>query len=181
MWQSITDPVKWNHLLSGFAAPHVLQTWEWGEFKSHWGWTPQRWLLADAAGEPRAMMQVLRRSAGRLPFCVLYCPKGPTVNSPAAYAEALAWLEQAGRRERAIWVKCDGDVHAGGTITLDDARQTLRTHGWHQSLDQVQFRNTVLSDLRHSDAELLAGMKQKWRYNIRLAEKRGVTLRQLAP
>lgn len=181
MWQTVADSAKWNSLLRGFAAPHVLQSWEWGEFKSRWGWAPLRWLLTDDSGTARAMVQVLRRSAGRLPLCVLYCPKGPTADSPAAYTEALAWLEQLARRERAIWVKSDGDVHAGGTVTLDEARQTLRARGWRLSPDQVQFRNTVHTDLRHTDDELLAGMKQKWRYNIRLAEKRGVTIRQLAP
>ena len=42
---------------------------------------------------------------------------------------------------------------------------------------QVQFRNTVTLDLRRSEAELLAAMKQKTRYNVRLAQKKGVGVR----
>jgi peptidoglycan pentaglycine glycine transferase (the first glycine) len=57
----------------------------------------------------------------------------------------------------------------------------LTERGWRYSPDQVQFRNTVHTDLRHTDEELLAGMKQKWRYNIRLAEKRSVRIRQVSP
>src|SRR5437879_12288083 len=56
-------------------------------------------------------------------------------------------------------------------------RSMLRSLGWHYSPDQVQFRNTMHTDLCHTDEELLAHMKQKWRYNIRLAEKRGVKIR----
>ncbi|MFN2146063.1 MAG: lipid II:glycine glycyltransferase FemX, partial [Anaerolineales bacterium] len=41
-----------------------------------------------------------------------------------------------------------------------------------------QFRNTVLVDLSKSEDELLSCMKQKTRYNIRLAGRRGVTIRQ---
>ena len=185
MWQLVTDAVTWNSLLCGFASPHALQSWEWGEFKSRWGWTPQRWLLNDSAGQPRAMMQVLRRSAGRLPLCVLYSPKGPVVNSLSAHTEALMWLEQLGRHQHAIWVKTDADVHVTQDDTppllLEAARATLASRGWRYSPDQVQFRNTAHSDLRHSDEALLAGMKQKWRYNIRLAEKRGVKVRQVSP
>jgi peptidoglycan pentaglycine glycine transferase (the first glycine) len=180
MWQSITDPVAWNTALSRLPMPHVLQSWEWGEFKSRWGWCAQRWLLAgtDTHAPPRAMLQLLRRSAGRLPLCVLYAPKGPAADSLASYAEALAWLERQARGQLAIWVKMDGDVHLGFEHEdLAGARAALARRGWRYSTNQVQFRNTTHSDLRHSDDELLAGMKQKWRYNIRLAEKRGVKVR----
>jgi lipid II:glycine glycyltransferase (peptidoglycan interpeptide bridge formation enzyme) len=53
----------------------------------------------------------------------------------------------------------------------------LAQRGWTLSRDQVQFRNTVTLDLRGSEADLLAGMKQKTRYNLRLAERKGVRVR----
>jgi lipid II:glycine glycyltransferase (peptidoglycan interpeptide bridge formation enzyme) len=53
----------------------------------------------------------------------------------------------------------------------------LKRRGWLFSSDQIQFRNTVLIDLAPSEDELLARMKQKTRYNIRLAGKKGVTVR----
>ena len=49
--------------------------------------------------------------------------------------------------------------------------------GWRFSQDQIQFRNTVLIDLSLSEDDLLARMKQKTRYNIRLAQKKGVKVR----
>jgi lipid II:glycine glycyltransferase (peptidoglycan interpeptide bridge formation enzyme) len=49
--------------------------------------------------------------------------------------------------------------------------------GWTFSNGQVQFRNTVLLDLTLSEAEMLERMKQKTRYNVRLAEKKGVLVR----
>ena len=45
------------------------------------------------------------------------------------------------------------------------------------SSDQIQFRNTVMIDLSPSEDEMLARMKQKTRYNVRLADKKGVTVR----
>jgi peptidoglycan pentaglycine glycine transferase (the first glycine) len=53
----------------------------------------------------------------------------------------------------------------------------LKGRGWAYASDQIQFKNTVLVDLSPSEEEMLARMKQKTRYNVRLAEKKGVTLR----
>jgi lipid II:glycine glycyltransferase (peptidoglycan interpeptide bridge formation enzyme) len=55
--------------------------------------------------------------------------------------------------------------------------EDLRAGGWRFSDEQVQFRNTVLIDLTPDLDRLLANMKQKTRYNIRLAERKGVTVR----
>ncbi len=49
--------------------------------------------------------------------------------------------------------------------------------GWKFSQDQIQFRNTVLIDLPSTEDEMLVRMKQKTRYNIRLAQKKGVMVR----
>jgi lipid II:glycine glycyltransferase (peptidoglycan interpeptide bridge formation enzyme) len=61
-----------------------------------------------------------------------------------------------------------------GAAVLKD----LDTRGFHYSAEQIQFRNTVLVDLAPSEDELLARMKQKTRYNIRLAGRKGVTVRK---
>ena len=124
------------------------------------------------------MMQLLRRNAGRLPLCVLYAPKGPAVDGTVSYLEALEWLERQARAQRAVWMKVDGDPFPSlNDEGLEAAQATLRARGWLYSPDQVQFRNTMHTDVRHTDDALLAQMKQKWRYNIRLAEKRGVAVR----
>lgn len=53
----------------------------------------------------------------------------------------------------------------------------LKRRSWRFSSDQIQFKNTVQINLSASEDEMLAHMKQKTRYNIRLAEKKGVTVR----
>ncbi len=53
----------------------------------------------------------------------------------------------------------------------------LKAGGWRLSQEQVQFRNTVCLDLAGDEADWLARMKQKARYNLRLAQKKGVQVR----
>jgi hypothetical protein len=53
----------------------------------------------------------------------------------------------------------------------------LHREGWLFSGEQVQFRNTVVINLALSEDELLSRMKQKTRYNIRLAERKSVKIR----
>ncbi len=189
-WQPMGDARAWDNALSQCKTPHVLQSWAWGEFKSRWGWSAQRWVLRAAPDDTRvlAAVQLLRRKAG--PFCALYAPKGPVLAAdaePAIYAEVLAFLEGQARKAGAIWLKVDGDMpfgldeitsgSDGNQNTLTQWRSTLRQRKWRYSPSQVQFRNTGLNLIHQTDDALLAGMKQKWRYNVRLAEKRGVVVR----
>jgi lipid II:glycine glycyltransferase (peptidoglycan interpeptide bridge formation enzyme) len=53
----------------------------------------------------------------------------------------------------------------------------LQAAGWRHSTDRVQFDNTILLDLTPPEEQILAGMKQKTRYNIRLAQRHGVQVR----
>jgi peptidoglycan pentaglycine glycine transferase (the first glycine) len=58
-----------------------------------------------------------------------------------------------------------------------DLQSELTRRGWVYSFDQIQFRNTATIDLQPTEEEMLARMKQKTRYNIRLAEKKGIAVR----
>jgi peptidoglycan pentaglycine glycine transferase (the first glycine) len=166
---AIDDPAVWNQTLLSLPWPHALQSWEWGAFKSRHGWTATRWKT------PRAAALVLRRKLPYTPFSVLYVPKGPTLD----YADAAAWeamlahLERLARRQQALFVKIDPDVHREQSAVS----QRLLARGWRPSLEQVQFRNTMTLDLTQDEASLLAAMKSKWRYNVRLAERKGVSVR----
>lgn len=177
-WTQVGQADAWDAYVQALAPAHVLQSWRWGVFKSRWGWSAERWALEEG-GDVRAAVQLLRRPLGRL-GCVLYAPKGPLAADTSAYQAALALLERRACRLRALWVKADGDPNRE-SLTLDAQRRLLRARGWRFSPVQVQFRNTALSEVQQGDEALLAQMKPKWRYNIRLAERRGVRIRVVHP
>jgi lipid II:glycine glycyltransferase (peptidoglycan interpeptide bridge formation enzyme) len=58
----------------------------------------------------------------------------------------------------------------------DEVRTEIQDNGWRSASEQVQFANTLILDLRSTEADILEGMKQKTRYNVRLATRRGVVV-----
>jgi peptidoglycan pentaglycine glycine transferase (the first glycine) len=180
----VTTPAsceQWNAALASLPQPHVLQSWEWGVFKSRYGWQPARYLWIED-DHPCAAASVLARRPGRRPATVIYVPTGPALDygDQALLEQVLAHLEATARRERALFVKIDPDVRAD-TKTGKAVVETLRHRGWRTSCEQIQFRNTMLLDLARSPDELLAAMKSKWRYNVRLATRKGVRVRRGTP
>jgi lipid II:glycine glycyltransferase (peptidoglycan interpeptide bridge formation enzyme) len=164
-----------------------LQSWAWGEFKARFGWQAVR-LVAEQAGEIVAEAQVLFR---RLTLCSLaYVPRGPVVD-PAADATPLlcAALHREARRRRAIFLKIEPNLpedeapsrltsRNGGRDGASDATTALTDLGFRPSAQRVQPRTTIVVDLTPDLATIAARQKPKWRYNIGLAARRGVTVRQ---
>ncbi len=182
------SPATWDHALARLPYAHALQSWAWGQFKARWGWRalPLSLSVAGNGWEAVAAAHVLRRDLPRTPWCVLYVPKGPALD----YADTdlrrhvLAQLEALARRERAIFIKIDPEVVRSWGLEHERASplgaavmRDLSARGWQPSAEQIQFRNTVELPLESSDEQLLAAMKPKTRYNIRLAERKGVVVR----
>lgn len=185
--QTITDRDQWNDQLARLPRAHILQSWEWGQFKYETtGWYPHRWaFLRD--GEVVAMVSMGERKVG--PFSVLYAPKGPVLHSddPALATEIIAEMGRVARQQRAIWCKVDFDVpYATGLPNeADDTpcppgqamREILQKYGWRFSDDQVQFRNTLTIDLTQSEEDILMAMSSNTRRKVRQAAKKEVTIR----
>ena len=177
---AITSQHGWDSALLRLPRPHILQSWAWGELKAQTGWRAQRLLWpADRADAVKAAAAILiRRLHPRLPVAVGYVPKGPILDwTDAVLVETvLGRIEAEARRAGAIFVKIDPNVRAD-TPTGEVVLAALTRRGWRPSAENIQYRNTVLSDLTPDEDALLAAMKPKWRYNIRLAERKGVVVR----
>ena len=142
---------------------------------------------------PSAAALILKRQILRNAFAarlsILYIPKGPLLDwsNERLRDRVLNDLQSFAKKQGAIFLKMDPDVLLGTGVpgslddTIDNGGQAvmsdLKRRGWGYSSDQIQFKNTLLIDLNSSEEELLARMKQKTRYNIRLAQKKGVSVR----
>lgn len=199
-----TKQREWNDLIRGLPQAHLLQTSQWGGLKAGYGWDPtylvwekipDGWKVVASqeasfsGGEIAAAGLLLERQA--LPgLRVLYMPKGPLLADWADHAlweKVLDDLAQIARQRKALQLKLDPDLELGrGLPGQEDFqpdqrgeayRSVLERKGWRFSEEQIQFRNTVLVDLREDEEQILARMKSKTRYNIRLAGRKGVRIR----
>ncbi len=180
-----------------FPRPHFLQTWEWGEIKEKYGWEKEFKVWRDEQDTIIAAAMILKRTArfikGLISFRVLYIPRGPLFmkEDDATRKLVLDDLQQYAREQRAVFLKIDPEIitYTGIPGDVDEVihqegialQAELKKRKWVFSSDQIQFRNTVVIDLEPGEDDLLAAMKQKTRYNIRLAERKGVSVRQAQP
>jgi lipid II:glycine glycyltransferase (peptidoglycan interpeptide bridge formation enzyme) len=84
----------------------------------------------------------------------------------------VAALDRACRARRAICLKWEPDLPDSPACA--DALTAL---GFRPSPQTVQPRRTLVVDLSGTEADILARMKQKTRYNIGLAVKKNITVR----
>ena len=175
---TVEDVTCWRSALARLPDPHVLQSWEWGAVKAQTGWRASRCLLTSPAGEA-AFQLLCRQPLAPLPLRIGYVPKGPTLDWEKLdlVDSTLDAIERTARELGCIYVKIDPDVREDTTVGRL-VLHALQRRGWRTGGEQVQFKNTATSDLSGGEEAMLAQMKQKWRYNVRLAEKRGVTVRQ---
>jgi len=147
---------------------HVLQSWAWGELKARFGWRAQRVAVGPACA------QVLYRPLPGGLGTIAYVPKGPSLEfkDERLVRSFLDAIESFAQQQRAICLKIEPDLEDEA-----DLAEQLRAVGFCISPQQVQPRRTVLVALDAEPEELLGRMKQKTRYNIRLAARKGVTVR----
>ncbi|MDQ4076006.1 MAG: peptidoglycan bridge formation glycyltransferase FemA/FemB family protein [Chloroflexota bacterium] len=169
----VTNETKWDHAILNLPLHHILQSWAWGAFKSRWGWTPTR--LLWGASEVVAAAQFLRRAIPYTPFGIAYVSKGPLLDADnlALATRVLSDIEVEARRQRCLFVKIDPDVLASNRAFV----RLLEGRGWRRG-EPIQFPNTGIIDLQPDTETLLMDMKSKTRYNIRLAGRRGVQVRE---
>lgn len=121
-----------------------LQSWQWGEFQRALGREVLRFR------EDGAMAQMIRM---RLPFgkSYWYCPRGPL--------GALPSLAEDAEMKKAMFLRVEPAASPGaGAVKVRD----------------VQPGQTLIVDLAPEREAIMAAMHEKWRYNIRLAERKGV-------
>jgi peptidoglycan pentaglycine glycine transferase (the first glycine) len=198
-WNSLISKLPHPHFLQTYEWGQVKAKYGWAPLFAVWTDRGHFFVMKDnddwsldteqyVAAALILKRQILRNGfAARL--SILYSPKGPLLDwsNEALRNRVLNDLQSFAKKQGAIFLKADPDVVLGTGVPQDHddlidtggqvAMSELKRRGWAYSSDQIQFKNTVLIDLNPTEEELLAQMKQKTRYNIRLAEKKGVTLR----
>jgi peptidoglycan pentaglycine glycine transferase (the first glycine) len=145
------------------AQAQFLQGWDWGEFNRGLGQTVEHWGVRDN-GQLLGAVSLIKKVLP-LGLTYFYSPRGPIIvdNNQAVFNFLQAEVKKIAKQEKIIFWRLE-PVH----ILAD--RRLIRT------LD-IQPSQTLLIDLRQSREEILAAMHQKTRYNLRLAQKKGVAVK----
>ncbi len=167
--EEVKDKKLWNDFVSehGPRSGSFLHSWEWGEFKY-------------IAGEPVSRVGLFQKDKLEavallietpLPYGYKYffCPRGP-VSSALWYDKDLAEVlaKQFAQEQGAMFLRFEPIAEG----------EAMREPGVSKSAS-IHPKQTLLLDLKKESEQLLKDMHQKTRYNIRLAEKKGVAVEVL--
>lgn len=165
---------EWNTFVAASRHPSILQSYEWGTVKSG-TWQPIPVAKLDDRGRFTACSLLLKRP---LPLgqSILYAPRGPVLSewNPDLAERFLREVRDLAAQERAFLVQFDPEIPE----TDADAAQLFLRCGLCHNPENIQPRGTILLNLRPESDALLASFHHKTRYNIRLAEKKGVKVHE---
>ena len=159
----------------------------WAEFKSHHGW--KNCPVTVDGTKYSVLIRQLNLKFKKI--SIAYIPMAPECNSdstPEELAEKLGTLAAAMKAELPSNTFCirfdpamDFEETSNRNEYVQNFRRTNDSFSVKKALTDVQPPDTTVLSLtdgtnKRSDEELLGDMKSKWRYNIKLASKKGVTV-----
>lgn len=170
---------EWNEFVAAHPYGDVLQCWEWGELKSRTGWEPLHFCVRRD-DRLAATALVLKRPLPHTRRSLFYCPRGPLVDptAPEALGELVACIRRGAREHGGIALKTDPAVPASEQSFAAALRQcgfAAPKAGGH-GFGATQPRSVMKVDISRDEDDLLASFHSKWRYNLRLAARKGVTV-----
>jgi lipid II:glycine glycyltransferase (peptidoglycan interpeptide bridge formation enzyme) len=200
---AIVSLADWNHFLQGHPHAHLLQTGEWGELKADFGWKAVRIIQGEHGAQILFRKLPWGFTIGYIPKPVI-SDQLPVTRDPFwSEVDEVCRKRRAIflKIEPDVWEPNDSsrwalnsDPKSGDPSTpfvppvLTCVSRTVRARrcetagsgqhfGLHKSPHNIQPPRTIIVDISCAEDMILARMKQKTRYNIRLAEKKGVTVR----
>jgi len=150
-------------------AQHPLQSYQWGEFRKKTGVQVER-LGFFVGGELRNAMQITFHKIPVINRFVGYFPKGF-----APDGDQIAALQQLAKKYNAIYIKLEPNVKKPLEQLEKDNKDIQFLQRFQLEEGRPLFtRYTFELNLEPSEEELMSKQNSKTRYNIKLAEKKGV-------
>ncbi len=143
-------------------AGHIIQSWEWGDFRKKTGVDVVRIGHFDG----RKLILAYQLTFHPVPILgqtIGYFPKGPMPNK--LMVDSLSFIA---KKKKAAFVKIEPDVE------IENLKLKMENLALIKSKKSLFTKYNFLLDLTKSEEEILADMHQKTRYNIKVAHKKGV-------
>ena len=151
----------------------------WAKQKPMWTW--KAIAVRGADGAICGTLAVLIRKVPGTPFTLMYGCRAPVCDpaDEATIRELLQGARQLAKQYRSYVIKLDPDIPSSNTQFRDFMlRQGFRLKEGGKNFEAIQPRYVFRLNVEgKTEDELMAGFHQKWRYNIRLAQRKGVEVR----
>ena len=164
IWKRIDEKAHWDALLAMFETKHYLQSWNWGEHRSNFGWEPFRCVASAEDGMPLTLVQFfLRRLPGKVG--VVWVPGGPLGKS-LVWADTFAAAVREIARVQHLVIK----INALRPYGAEDAL-TLRSSGWCRTPKPLTSGLSMLWDISEPLEKRIANATKNWRHNLKRSQK----------
>ncbi|MBI3232344.1 MAG: peptidoglycan bridge formation glycyltransferase FemA/FemB family protein [Candidatus Doudnabacteria bacterium] len=157
---------EYNHFVATAESGSFLQSWEWGSWQEQLGRQVYRFFVKDDGGQIIASLQSVKMP---LPLgkYYLYAPYGPVVNDkfPISNFQSIS---------NEIIFKFPDAVF----IRVEPTTWNMEHGTWNiKKTMNIQPAKTLIIDLLKSEEQLLQEMHSKTRYNIKVAQKHEVEIK----
>ena len=155
----------------------------WAGVKNEWDW--QVVLVRDEEGAIVGSMAILIRRMPGMPYTMLYSPRGPVCDphDEVTLAALMQGARRLARERHGFTFKLDPDIKSDDIVFCDIMKKLgFSLHADGKNFEGIQPRYVFrLPVAGKSEEDLMNGFESKWRYNIRLAGRKGVTVRICGP
>lgn len=148
-------------------ATHPLQSWEWGEFRKKQGLKVVRFGVCQKE-KLTQVFQLTLHPVPHIPLTIGYLPK-----SELPGQEVIDYLKGVGKKNKAIFIKLEPNVEKVNS----DQLSVISNRSLAPGKPMFTKYNSII-DLTRTEDEILKSFKPKTRYNIKVAEKHGVIIKE---
>ena len=159
---------------------HFLQTSVWGKVKDDWEWFGV--IARDDSGEIKGTLAVLARRISKLPYHMLYAPRGPVcdLHDSEVFNALAAAAKEYGKTLKGYMLKIDTDAPADD----EEYAKIIKDAGFVQQPRFMNFEGFQcrfvfrLNISGKTEDEVFAAFASKHRYNVRVALKHNVEIKR---
>ncbi|MFH1218221.1 MAG: peptidoglycan bridge formation glycyltransferase FemA/FemB family protein [Candidatus Peregrinibacteria bacterium] len=160
----------WDEFLKLNPLSTIHQLSKWGHFQSQIPYRGKYWIVVLEENGKITNGTMLIRHSLKGPYTWLYASRGPLLayNSPHLkehFALLLSQIKHIAKEEKSVFLRIDPQINSAPQLP----KFKFIPH-------HFQPQHTLIIDLATKETEILAQMKPKGRYNIKLAAKKGLKI-----
>lgn len=172
--------MEYEEFVQSHPKGHFAQSLKWAELKKEW--KSEIVTVKDENGKIKGSMLLLIRKIPIFKNTIIYSPRGPVcdIHDEETLTELIKKAEEVVKKNKGFILQMDPDIPNNDM----EFKNIVKKNGF-KVIEKLKNLNKVLQprivfrlDLRNkTEDEIFSAFHSKTRYNIRLATKKGVTIR----